>query len=92
MKTLLPLVALLSSAQSFAMTPSQLNQTMNDVAVQETLKGVYLKNVSDAPSARCAGCFAIRFDAVESDGQASVYEAHGMDFGGRFRVSLSKME
>jgi hypothetical protein len=92
MKTLFTLALLLSSANAFAMQADVLAKTLNDEIVQETLKAKRIETIRSAPSARCMGCFAVRFDTVDAAGTQSVYEAHGMDFGGRFRVSISKME
>ncbi|RYZ96818.1 MAG: hypothetical protein EOP11_22900 [Proteobacteria bacterium] len=92
MKTLLALALLLSSSSAFAMVPAQIAQTMSDVSVLEALKDQHLRNIEAAPAARCMGCFGLRIIAENREGELSVYEAHGMDFAGRFRVSISKME
>jgi hypothetical protein len=91
MKTLFALAVLLSSANAFAMKADVLAKTLSDETVQATLQPLRINNISSAPSARCMGCFAVRFDTVDAEGNQNAYEAHGMDFGGRFQVSIHKM-
>ncbi len=92
MKTLLSLTLLLASANAFAMQPQHVVKTLSDEAVLSALDSHSLRQIEDAPSARCAGCFALRLTTVNANSEEVVFEAHGMDFGGRFKVSIHKME
>ena len=63
-----------------------------DEAVLEALDSHSIRQIEDAPAARCAGCFGLRFSTVNANNEEVVFEAHGMDFGGRFTVRIHKME
>lgn len=92
MKALLTLALLLSSTSAFAMQPRHVTQTLSDEAVLAALESHSLRQIEDAPSARCAGCFALRLTTVNANNEEVVFEAHGMDFGGRFTVQIHKMD
>ena len=92
MKTLLSLTLLLASTNAFALQPQHVVKTLSDEAVLEALDSHSIRQIEDAPAARCAGCFGLRFSTVNANNEEVVFEAHGMDFGGRFTVRIHKME
>jgi len=92
MKTLLALATFLAATNASAMMPTQVSQTLNDRAVLDALAEQYMTNIEDAPTPRCAGCFAFRITAEDANRTQSVYEAEGVDLGGHFQVSVRKIE
>ena len=60
MKTFtLSLLALTISTSAFALTPEQIQASLNDPRVREVIGEKQIESIKNGPSARCMGCFGI---------------------------------
>lgn len=82
---------LLTSTSAFAFSTKQVAMTMNDAAVQATLKGKSIESITYGPSYRCLGCFGLKITVRAGDG-FEAYGIHGQEMNGREGVSIYKME
>lgn len=71
-------LALTISTSAFALSPEQIQASLNDPRVREVIGEKQIKSLEAGPSARCMGCFGITLSLYN---EATAYQINGVQRG-----------
>ncbi len=86
------LTTVLSQPALASLSAQQVAKTFAHPEIQRVLTYSSIQSIKEGPSYKCAGCFGMYVEAVNTKGVRYLYTLSGWDLHGRFTVDIIETE